>query len=67
MVNKNACSSCGDALGSLYHEVAHLTDVETAPIEELEAAAEFLPCPNCGLLVAGYVVRLLSCCPDCVN
>lgn len=33
------CEGCGDSLGSRYHEVAHSADVDTAGIEDLEAAA----------------------------
>lgn len=33
------CPSCGGSLGSRYHEVAHSADVDTASIEDLEAAA----------------------------
>ena len=36
------CLGCGDSLGSRYHEVAHLPDVETVSLEELEAAASIL-------------------------
>ena len=33
------CPGCGDTFGSRYHEVAHSADVNTASIEDLEAAA----------------------------
>jgi hypothetical protein len=35
------CPSCGDSLGSRYHEVAHSPnpDLETMSLEDLEAAA----------------------------
>ena len=36
----NLCASCGDTLGSRYHEVAHLPDVETVSSEELEMMAD---------------------------
>ena len=38
------CAGCGDTLGSRYHEVAHSADVDTASLEDLEAAAELWDC-----------------------
>ena len=35
----DVCQSCGDSVGSRYHEVAHSADVDTISTEELAAAS----------------------------
>ena len=41
-MTQSICPECGDSYGSRYHEVAHVPDVETVSLEELEAAEAIL-------------------------